>query len=247
MPTPAVFLAHGSPLLVDRPMSRVRLVVPLALALALVFPLPARVAGRGDDVVGRYLAYPTGPHSYRAHRHIEASGASLHAAIEADTDYSPAAGLHYTITSEEGSRIIRSRVLVPLLEREQRLIARGAAPTVALSPANYDFMAAGQASDGLARIEVQPLRKEQTLIEGELLVKPSDGELVQLDGRLARNPSFWTRRVDVVRQYERINGIVMPVSLESVAQLRLFGRSTLRMTYEYIDIDGHAVANTPTN
>jgi hypothetical protein len=34
----------------------------------------------------------------------------------------------------------------------------------------------------------------------------------------------------------------MPVSLESNAQLRLFGDATLRVTYAYSEIDGRPVA-----
>lgn len=228
-------------------MARVFFVTALTLAIVPTVHLAADAPARNvSDVVTRFLAYPNGPHSYRAHRHMEATGAGLRASIDADTDYSPSTGFHYEVTAQQGSAIIRSRVLVPLLEQEQQLIARGETGTVALSPKNYEFMGEGEAEDGLARIALQPLRKERALIDGELLVKPDDGELVRLDGRLAKNPSFWTKRVDVVRLYQRINGVLMPVSLESTAQLRFFGRSTLHMTYDYTAIDDRPVSQAST-
>ena len=227
-------------------MARVLLVSALTLAVLATVPLAAGAPGPGPrGVVEKFLTYPNGPHSYRAHRHMEATGAGLRASIDADTDYAPSTGFHYEVTAQEGSGIIRSRVLVPLLEQEQQLIARGETATVALSPKNYQFMGEGEAEDGLARIALQPLRKERALIDGELLVRPDDGELVRLDGRLAKNPSFWTKRVDVVRRYQRISGVLMPISLESTAQLRLFGKSTLNMTYDYTAIDDKPV-NEPS-
>jgi hypothetical protein len=36
---------------------------------------------------------------------------------------------------------------------------------------------------------------------------------------------------------------VFPVTLESNAQMRLFGRSTLRMTYAYSEVDGRPVTH----
>lgn len=228
-------------------MPRVLLIAALTLVVLPTLPHAADApAQEPSAIVGRFLAYPTGPHSYRAHRHLDAAGGGLHASIEANTEYAPSSGLHYEVTSQQGSGIIRSHVLLPLLQQEQQLIARGDARTVALSPENYQFMESGPAGDGLARIALQPLRKERALINGELLVRPDDGQLVRLDGRLAKNPSFWTKRVDVVRLYERINGVLMPVSLESTAQLRLFGKSTLHMTYGYTAIDGHPVSETST-
>jgi hypothetical protein len=68
-----------------------------------------------------------------------------------------------------------------------------------------------------------------------------DGDLRRVEGRLARNPSFWVTRVNVVRSYRPINGVVVPVSLETTAQLRLLGSSTLSMTYRYLQIDDRTV------
>jgi hypothetical protein len=47
--------------------------------------------------------------------------------------------------------------------------------------------------------------------------------------------------VDLVRIYEPLNDVLMPVSLETTAQLRLLGSSTLRMTYRYSQIDERPV------
>ena len=46
-----------------------------------------------------------------------------------------------------------------------------------------------------------------------------------------------------MRWYQRINGFRMPTALESVANLRIAGVSTFRMTYEYESINGQHVGN----
>jgi hypothetical protein len=95
----------------------------------------------------------------------------------------------------------------------------------------------------LAPVGVTPKRKDVLLVEGSIFVQPSDGELTRIEGRLSKTPSFWTRRVDVVRRYERKAGVRVPVSIESVASVLIAGRSTFKMTYEYQTINGQVVGN----
>ena len=75
-----------------------------------------------------------------------------------------------------------------------------------------------------------------------MFLRPMDGGLVRLQGRLAKSPSFWLKHVDIVRHYDRICGAIVPVALESQAQLRPLGAATLRMTYTYLEINGRRVA-----
>ncbi len=80
---------------------------------------------------------------------------------------------------------------------------------------------------------------------GAMFLRPVDGELVRVQGRLAKSPSFWIKTVDIVRTYERIEGAVMPVALETTAQVRMFGTATLTMTYHYSEIDGRRRVAVP--
>jgi hypothetical protein len=99
----------------------------------------------------------------------------------------------------------------------------------------------GVDENGLAKVLLSPKRKERVLVSGAMFLRPTDGELVRVQGRLAKSPSFWVKTVDIVRSYERIEGAVVPVALETTAQVRLFGTATLRMTYDYSEIDGRPV------
>jgi hypothetical protein len=46
-----------------------------------------------------------------------------------------------------------------------------------------------------------------------------------------------------VRRYERLGGVRVPVSIESVAHVLIAGRSTFKMTYEYETVNGQRVGN----
>jgi hypothetical protein len=44
--------------------------------------------------------------------------------------------------------------------------------------------------------------------------------------------------VQITRWYDRFAGVRMPTALESVANVRIAGTSTFRMTYEYESVNG---------
>jgi len=190
----------------------------------------------------QFLAQGDSQRPYRATRRLEARNGDAVGWLEAVTEYSPAAGFRYTITSEGGSANIRDKVLKAILEGERGAVARGEMARSALAPCNYEFQVHGVDENGLAKVLLSPKRKEHVLISGAMFLRPVDGELVRVQGRLAKSPSFWIKTVDIVRSYERIEGAVMPVALETTAQVRMFGAATLRMTYDYSEIDGHPVA-----
>jgi len=88
------------------------------------------------------------------------------------------------------------------------------------------------------KVALKPLRNDRMLVAGTILLMRADGDLVRIDGRLAKSPSFWTSRVDVRRTYARVGGVRVPVALESIAHVRIAGRSTFRMTYQYLAVNG---------
>lgn len=208
-------------------------------------PVQTTAAGtRSPDALAAmemFLSRPAVMHSYRASRRLEASGGGRHGWLDAQTEFTVASGLRYEVTAEGGSRYIRARVLRSLLEEERRLIAQGTGSSAAISTSNYDFRPAGVSEEGFAVVTLRPRRNDRSLIDGRMFLTTIDGDLARIEGRLARNPSFWLTRVNVVRSYRRIEGAVMPVLLETHGRLRLLGSSSLRMTYRYSEIDERAV------
>ena len=214
----------------------------LVVAVTALVEIAASGTPVDATILDKYLARPVSATQYVAVRQLEATGSGQRGWLEARTEFSPGSGMRYEVTAEGGSGLIRSRVLRSLLEQERDLIAKGDADTIAIDSSNYRFEGGGTSDDGLVRVMLHPLRQHRALIAGAMFLSPDDGELVRVEGRLAKSPSFWLKRVDVVRTYARINGVLVPVSLQSTAQVRLLGGSTLRMTYRYSEVDDHPVA-----
>jgi len=185
------------------------------------------------------------PRQYRALRRLEAQSDKLggSAWIEAWTEVDPAGGFRYEIIGEGGSGFVRGKVLRPWLASEKKMWADGDPERASFSLANYAFDDRGLTPDGLACLGVQSRRKDVLLVDGSIYVNADDGDIVRIEGRLSKSPSFWTRRVEVVRHYLRINGVHVPVAIESVAQVLIAGRSTFRMTYSYETINGQRVGD----
>jgi hypothetical protein len=200
------------------------------------------------SIVERFLARKDPPpFQYRALRHLDARNEHFGVAgwMDAWTDVDRNGGFRYEVVAEGGSGYIRSHVLRAALAGEQKMWMSGESGKAALTRDNYEFIPLGSVPDrlSLAALGVMPRRKDVLLVNGSIFLTPEDADLVRVEGKLSKTPSFWTRRVEVVRRYERINGIRVPVAIESVAQVLIAGRSTFKMTYEYEAINGVHVGN----
>jgi hypothetical protein len=80
---------------------------------------------------------------------------------------------------------------------------------------------------------------------GAAILTATSGDLVRVEGRLSKSPSFWVRWVNVSSTYSPIGGAMMPVAIESTADVRIAGESTFSMTYDYHMVDGQAVNTSP--
>lgn len=203
-----------------------------------------RAAGPNAAILQRFLAIGDPPPTdYRALRHLDAHNDRFESSAWMDvwTEADRINGFRYRIVSEGGSEYIRFHVFVATLEMERKMVAAGEPDHAAFTQENYVFEDRGEQRDGLVGLSVRPRRKDLLLVEGSIFLRPEDGELVRIEGRLSKPPSFWTRRVEIVRRYQRFAGVRMPVALESVATVLIAGRSTFRMSYEYETVNGQRV------
>src|SRR3954467_13266277 len=194
-------------------------------------------------VLQRFLALgDPSPESYRALRHLEARNEKFNMSAWMDvwTD-SDASGFRYRIEREEGSDYIRNRVFRESLETERKMWATGAPDAASVTPANYLFEDRGAQPDGLAALNIKARRKDVLLVDGSIFLRPGDGELLKMEGDLAKDPPVWAPRVRIVRNFQRFAGIRMPVSLDAVANVRWFGQSTFRAVYEYETVNAERV------
>jgi len=201
-----------------------------------------------QDVLERFLAAPARrtPLPYRAFRRLEASSAKMKASgwVEALTEFDLEAGLRYQVLAEEGTGRIRG-VLKGVLDGERQAMLPGKTGSAAMTRENYEFEPGVADENGLVPVRLKPRRREATLIDGTIYVTAEGADLVRVEGRLAKSPSFWTRSVDIVRRYERRAGRVVLVEVRSVADVKVIGPSEFVMRYEYESVNGEAAHDGP--
>lgn len=180
---------------------------------------------------------------YRAYRRMHGTSERFNqeAWVEAWTEQD-ANGFRFEITSERGSDYMRNKVLKEVLRREQLLVANGDAARADLSPANYVFSEPDIHGPGVRYVTIKPKRKHVLLVDGRMVMSQDGSELLRVEGRLSKNPSFWTSLVNVIRQYARLDGVRVPVSIETVAKVKFAGTSRLDVHYEYESINGRPVS-----
>jgi hypothetical protein len=193
----------------------------LAIALSAGFAQdPVEKPAERTPTIDRFLSAQEAPlTSYRALRTLSAEtrGGKMRASLEATTSLD-ANGFSYRVIEETGSGTIRSKVLHGALEAEER-VHKSAVPQIAISTENYQFLPGTIADAGLVRVGIRPRRRAPMLVEGDIFLSEPGADLVRIEGTLVKKPSIWTRRVHVVRQYARIAGVRVPVSMTSTADV----------------------------
>ena len=179
-------------------------------------------------------------HQYRALRRMHAISERFdhEGWMDAWTEFD-SGGFRYQIVAERGSDTVRNKVLRALLKREQEIIANGDFGRGELTPENYEFGAESSGS-GVRYVTIKPKRKDAMLIDGRMVLSP-EGELLRVEGQVAKNPSFWTSQVHLTRHYARVDGVRVPIATESLAKVKLVGRSQLNIVYEYTSVNGRPV------
>jgi len=200
--------------------------------------LPARGT---EPATGRLSASDEPLISYRAFRRMHAQSERFNQEgwLDAWTELD-ASGFRYTIVSERGSEYVRNKVLKAVLQREQEIVADGA-DKAALTEDNYTFSEADE-QDGLRYVTLKPKRKDVMLVEGRMVLSADGADILRVEGKLAKNPSFWTSLVNVIRHFAKFDGVRVPVATESVAKVKFAGQSRLDVAYEYESINGRRVS-----
>lgn len=179
---------------------------------------------------------------YRAYRRMHARSEHFNQEgwLEAWTEMDQR-GFRYNIVSESGSDTVRNKVLKAVLKREQELMAQGDCQRSELTPENYEFEETSTAN-GERYVLLRPKRKDVLLVDGRMVLSADGRDLLRVEGRLSKNPSFWTSLVNVIRHYARVDGVRVPIAIESTAKVKFAGLSYLDVHYEYETINGRPVS-----
>lgn len=228
----------------------------LLLALATARPDAGPPASGSSDssaaaasaaLLDRFLSRDEEPLTrYVGTRCLEATSERFKAtgSMQVAVHLSPERGFEWTVVHEEGSGYVRNKVLRKTLEGEREMVARGEPGRAAVSRENYEIGlrppdgTAAEHDFGTLRLQITPRRRDTLLVHGSVLLTDPEAELLEVQGQLAKSPSWWTTKVHVVRTYGRVNGVRVPVAMSSTAQVRFAGRSQFRMTNAYEHVNG---------
>jgi hypothetical protein len=147
----------------------------------------------------------------------------------------------YDVVSENGSEAIRAKVLRAVLVREQDMVNNGEAARADLTADNYEFTERGRDETGARVVQIKPRRSDVMLVDGQVVLSDT-GDLLRVEGKLSKNPSFWTSLVNIVRHYARIGGVRVPVASETTAKVKFVGNSQLDVYYDYQSVNGRLVS-----
>ena len=211
--------------------------------------LPAATSDFTNNPITRLFSRTDQPlREYRALRRMHASSeksSKYEAWLDAWTELKDGR-FTYQIVSERGSDMVRSKVLRAVLAREQELINNGDGGKGDLTAANYEFAEAGRDADGARVVQIKPRRNDVLLVDGHAVLNDR-GELMRVEGKLAKNPSFWTTLVNIVRRYARIGGVRVPVAIETTAKVKFVGTAQMEVVFDYHTVNGRPVAVSEAN
>jgi len=184
----------------------------------------------------------------REYRLSGASNSSTNSDVVAEVHFRPPGREDYTIQKSSGSAR-GQQVVQRVLDHEVEEKANGNQARSALNRDNYDFNSIGQeVLDGQPcyLLGLTPRRKEKDLISGKVWVDQRSFLVRQIEGELAKTPSWWLRKVHIKLTFADLNGTWLQTNMEAVADVRLVGLQTL--TSRVLDYQGAAeVASTRTS
>jgi hypothetical protein len=228
---------------------QVAAIILIAVMVGLITSLDVKLLAEdeetADSLIQRVIAQTTRSGlTIRATRELRAgttTGKHL-GWMEVETVVNPSGAFTWNVLEEGGSERTRNKVFRELLEAEAQSWRTGVRDAAALTLANYEFQPLPRTGNGPVQIRVKPRRADSKLIDGVLTVSP-DGYPVSLEGTLAKSPSFWVKSVTVTKRYGRFAGVALPTTIESVADVKIFGRSRFSMRYRYSEVNGRAVTS----
>ena len=183
----------------------------------------------------------TGSREYLLENHLFQKRAQMRAHVTCDRTGTK----HFEVISEDGWKSANKRVLRQMLASESDSSRPDARPRNRITADNYTFrMINTEVLDGRMAhvIEASPKREDKSLFRGRIWVDTEDYALARVEGEPAKTPSFWTRKVQFVEQYQKSGAYWFPMETTSVTEARIFGATDVSIRY----FDYKPVLESPT-
>ena len=147
--------------------------------------------------------------------------------------------ISYEDVRSAGDRMVNKDVIARFLAAETEASkgirdSRGNPQSMAISPENYRFRQKAlltRDNSQIHIIQVTPRKNRLGLFKGEIWLDAKTGLPLRESGRLVKNPSVFLKKVDFVREYEILDGLAVPIRVESRVDTRLVGMAELDIRY----------------
>lgn len=154
----------------------------------------------------------------------------------------------FETVSESGTSYIRRNVISKLIDAEVDAAQNQNRDQTKITPDNYKFELLGteeQEGRPCFLVAVIPNHSKKYLMKGRIWVDQEDFAIVRMEGSPAKNPSFWTRKVQFTRRYQKHGPFWLAASIESESEVLVAGTSSLRIEYlDYVINQGESEQKT---
>ncbi len=147
----------------------------------------------------------------------------------------------FVVATEDGSGLVRSLALKPLIATEIRAAGGKDRHDSAIAPANYRLEPIGEEdvrNHPCYVLRAFPKRVDKYLFVGKVWIDKQDFAVVRIEGRPAANLSFWIKHAEFVRDYEKIHGFWLPMKDETLVEVRLYGKKVLSIEHRDYVVTG---------
>lgn len=147
---------------------------------------------------------------------------------EVRQSYSAPRTLTFKAVRFTGDLFVKTNVITRLMQSEVDHVQKDEPSLNAISPTNYKFSFKGtsELNGRLVHVyQVKPRQKRTGLFKGRIYVDAYKGSLVRAEGRPAKSPSLFVKKIEFVQDYADIGSFTFPVHIHSEAHARIVGRT----------------------
>ena len=147
--------------------------------------------------------------------------------VIASVEFVPPNHKTFQIDKVEGSDRGKS-IVKHILENESEMATKGS--PVPLTLQYYDFQLLGETlwnGQPCWLIGLKPKHDDRTVIRGQAWVDKQTYLTHEVQGEMAKSPSWWIKKVQMTIRYGSAAGMWLPSSTYAVADVRFFGRHVL--------------------
>lgn len=130
---------------------------------------------------------------------------------------------------------VRKSIVTRILDAEMEATKKREA-YADFTPANYDVVYksdAAIAGHHCRMATLVPKNPSKYTLDGEVCLDAENSAIVKISGRSSKSISFWVGRPQITQEFKQVGQFWLSAKNSSVADVRLFGQSTL--TIEYLD------------